>query len=230
MGSMVLLDLLGGVALLLWGLHMVHSGILRAFGPDLRLVLSKALRNRFSAFAAGVGLTALLQSSTATGLIASSFATDGVVGLVPALAIMLGVRSATCSTGLSASCWSRHSCVRSLSICRPGSPTMPSSRPSFISPSILPPPCSSSACSMAWRGTPVPRRIPCSTPPASWRPCAARTATSQTSLPRSPRGRSRIRFCRRQADRSHRYPPTDHRSSVCDPLALVFQISMMFLT
>ena len=34
MGSMVLLDLMGGVALLLWGLHMVHSGILRAFGPD----------------------------------------------------------------------------------------------------------------------------------------------------------------------------------------------------
>ena len=32
MGSMVLLDLMGGVALLLWGLHMVHSGILRAFG------------------------------------------------------------------------------------------------------------------------------------------------------------------------------------------------------
>ena len=36
MGSVVLLDLMGGVALLLWGLHMVHSGILRAFGPDLR--------------------------------------------------------------------------------------------------------------------------------------------------------------------------------------------------
>ncbi len=95
MGSMVLLDLLGGVALLLWGLHMVRSGILRAFGPDLRLVLSRALRNRFSAFAAGLGLTALLQSSTATGLIASSFATDGLVALVPALAIMLGANVGT---------------------------------------------------------------------------------------------------------------------------------------
>ena len=66
MGSMVLLDLMGGVALLLWGLHMVHSGILRAFGPDLRSLLAGALKNRFSAFAAGIGLTALLQSSTAT--------------------------------------------------------------------------------------------------------------------------------------------------------------------
>ena len=40
--------LMGGVALLLWGLHMVHSGILRAFGPDLRRLLSHALGNRFA--------------------------------------------------------------------------------------------------------------------------------------------------------------------------------------
>ena len=95
MGSLVLLDLMGGVALLLWGLHMVHSGILRAFGPDLRRLLSKALHNRFSAFAAGLGLTALLQSSTATALITSSFAAEGLVGLVPALAIMLGANVGT---------------------------------------------------------------------------------------------------------------------------------------
>src|SRR5580704_11604529 len=95
MGSLVLLDLMGGVALLLWGLHMVHSGILRAFGPDLRRLLAGALRNRFAAFAAGLGLTALLQSSTATALITSSFAAEGLVGLVPALAIMLGANVGT---------------------------------------------------------------------------------------------------------------------------------------
>src|SRR5436190_21643560 len=95
MGTMVLLDLMGGVALLLWGLHMVHSGILRAFGPDLRLLLAKQLNNRLTAFAAGLGLTALLQSSTATALITSSFAAEGLVGLVPALAIMLGANVGT---------------------------------------------------------------------------------------------------------------------------------------
>jgi phosphate:Na+ symporter len=95
MGSLVLLDLMGGVALLLWGLHMVHSGILRAFGPDLRLLLAKALRNRLTAFAAGLGLTALLQSSTATALITSSFTAEGLVGLVPALAIVLGANVGT---------------------------------------------------------------------------------------------------------------------------------------
>src|SRR5580700_7941373 len=95
MGSIVLLDLMGGVALLLWGLHMVLSGVLRAFGPDLRRTLSKALGNRFTAFAAGLGLTALLQSSTATGLMTASLAADGVVNLVPALAIMLGANVGT---------------------------------------------------------------------------------------------------------------------------------------
>src|SRR5215813_11843934 len=92
---MALLDLMGGVALLLWGLHMVHSGILRAFGPDLRHFLSKALSNRLAALAAGVGLTAVLQSSTATALIASSFAAEGLVGLVPALAVMLSANIGT---------------------------------------------------------------------------------------------------------------------------------------
>jgi phosphate:Na+ symporter len=95
MGTVVLLDLMGGVALLLWGLHMVHSGILRAFGPDLRLLLAQALNNRLSAFAAGFGLTALLQSSTATALITTSFTSEGLVSLVAALAIMLGANVGT---------------------------------------------------------------------------------------------------------------------------------------
>src|SRR6202453_1397326 len=95
MGSLVLLDLLGGVALLLWGLHMVLSGVLRAFGPDLRRILGRALRNRFAAFGAGLVLTALLQSSTATGLMTTSLVADGAVNLVPALAIMLGANVGT---------------------------------------------------------------------------------------------------------------------------------------
>jgi phosphate:Na+ symporter len=95
MGSLVLLDLMGGVALLLWGLHMVQTGILRAFGSELRHLLSKALGNRIAALAAGLGLTTLLQSSTATGLMTASFVTDGSVNLVPALAIMLGANVGT---------------------------------------------------------------------------------------------------------------------------------------
>jgi len=92
---MILLDLVGGVSLLLWGLHMIHSGIVRAFGSDLRRFLGAALRNRFLAFLAGLCVTALLQSSTATGLMTASFVTGGSVELVPALAIMLGANVGT---------------------------------------------------------------------------------------------------------------------------------------
>ena len=95
MGSLVLLDLMGGVALLLWGLHMVRSGIMRAFGSELRRLLSTALRNRVLALLAGIGVTALLQSSTATGLMMTSFAARGLVDLVPALAVMLGANIGT---------------------------------------------------------------------------------------------------------------------------------------
>jgi phosphate:Na+ symporter len=95
---MIIFDLMGGVALLLWGLHMVHSGIVRAFGSDLRRFLGTALRNRFLAFLAGMAVTALLQSSTATGLMTASFVTGGAMDLAPALAIMLGANVGTTLT------------------------------------------------------------------------------------------------------------------------------------
>src|SRR5215469_7067480 len=95
MTGLTILDLMGGVALLLWGLHMVQSGVLRAFGADLRQFLSKALHNRFRAFGFGLGVTAMLQSSTATALMTSSFAVSGLLALTPALAIMLGANVGT---------------------------------------------------------------------------------------------------------------------------------------
>ena len=56
------------MALLLWGIHMVQTGVERAFGPSLRRVLRTHLRNRLAAMASGLALCAVLQSSTATGL------------------------------------------------------------------------------------------------------------------------------------------------------------------
>lgn len=93
--TLTLIDLAGSIALLLWGLHMVQSGVQGAFGPHLRRFLERALRDRGRAFLAGVGVTAISQSSTATGLIATSFAAGGLVGLVPALAVMLGANVGT---------------------------------------------------------------------------------------------------------------------------------------
>lgn len=90
-----LIELSGFIALLLWGTHMVQTGIQRAFGTNLRAILGSALRNRFRAFFAGLGVTALLQSSTATGLMTAGFAADGLVALAPALAVMLGANVGT---------------------------------------------------------------------------------------------------------------------------------------
>ena len=91
-----LLDLAGSVALLLWGVHMVQTGIQRAFGArSAALCSARRCATGWRAFAAGLGVTAILQSSTATGLMVAGFAAGGAVALVPALAVMLGANVGT---------------------------------------------------------------------------------------------------------------------------------------
>jgi phosphate:Na+ symporter len=85
-----LLNLLAAIALLVWGTHIVRNGVLRVFGANLRQVLKRSTRHRSTAFAAGVGVTSVLQSSTATALLASSFVGQGLIRTSAALAMMLG--------------------------------------------------------------------------------------------------------------------------------------------
>jgi len=85
-----LLHLFGAVALLLWSLRMVRTGVMRAYGSQLRHWVGVAMTNRFRALGAGIVTSLLLQSSSATGLLTSSFVTRGMVGSAAALAIMLG--------------------------------------------------------------------------------------------------------------------------------------------
>ena len=89
------LNLAGSVGLLLWGVHMVQTGVQRAFGAKLRNFLGRTLNKPFRAFLAGIGVTAILQSSTATGLMVTGFAAGGLVDLVPGLAVMLGANVGT---------------------------------------------------------------------------------------------------------------------------------------
>ncbi len=94
-GTLVLLNLSGYVGLLLWGTHMVSTGVQRGYGTSLRRALERNLGNRWRAFLTGLGTTTLLQSSTATGLMATSFTAAGVIALAPALAVMLGANVGT---------------------------------------------------------------------------------------------------------------------------------------
>ena len=97
-GFHLMVEFVGAVALLLWGVRMVRTGMTRAFGAVLRRALSACSRNRFTAFGAGVFVTGLLQSSTATALLLSSFAGRGLVALPVALAVMLGANVGTAVT------------------------------------------------------------------------------------------------------------------------------------
>ena len=85
-----LLNLLAAIALLVWGTHIVRSGVLRVFGANLRQVLKRNVGSRGTSFAAGVAVTGLLQSSTATALLTSSFVSQGLITTAAALAVMLG--------------------------------------------------------------------------------------------------------------------------------------------
>lgn len=93
--TLVLISLSGYVGLLLWGTHMVSTGVQRGFGAALRRALERNLSGRWRAFFTGIGITALLQSSTAVGLMATSFTAAGVMALAPALAVMLGANVGT---------------------------------------------------------------------------------------------------------------------------------------
>ena len=90
-----LLNLLAAIALLVWGTQLVRTGILRVLGASLRNVLAKSVSNRFNAVMSGLGVTALVQSSTATALIVASFVGQGLMSLPSALAVMLGANLGT---------------------------------------------------------------------------------------------------------------------------------------
>ncbi len=89
-GSHLLLEIIGAAGLLLWGIRMARTSVMRAHGPRIRQWLPKRLKNRLVAFLSGVLAAAVLQSSTAVGVFIASLASLGVVPLPGGLAVMLG--------------------------------------------------------------------------------------------------------------------------------------------
>ena len=87
---LTLLNLLSAVTLLIWGTHIVRTGILRVYGTNLRHVIGQNVSKRMLAFVAGIVVTAMVQSSNATAMLVTSFVGQGLMTLTPALATMLG--------------------------------------------------------------------------------------------------------------------------------------------
>ena len=97
-GTEVFASFIGSVALLLWGVRMVRTGMTRAFGSTLRQIVATSTKTTLRAFFAGLGVTGLLQSSTATAVLLSSFSARGLIALPMALVMMLGANIGTTLT------------------------------------------------------------------------------------------------------------------------------------
>ncbi|MFK4808686.1 Na/Pi cotransporter family protein [Devosia sp. ZW T5_3] len=93
--TLLLIDLLGAAALLLWGLRLLKSGVSIALGARLRQFLASSTRNRFMAFGAGLLATLALQSSTAMAVMVGSFVAQAFVAPAMAQAVMLGANVGT---------------------------------------------------------------------------------------------------------------------------------------
>ena len=86
----LLIEILGSIALLLWGLRMVRTGVMRSYGTNLKRIARRSERRVIPALTSGLVVAALLQSSTATILIAASFAGQSLISISSAFVTMLG--------------------------------------------------------------------------------------------------------------------------------------------
>jgi len=98
MTTQLLLILFGGMALLLYGMQLTGEGLQRAAGARLRQILTHLTANRFAAALTGAGVTALIQSSTATTVMLIGFVQAGLLTLHQAMGIILGADVGTTFT------------------------------------------------------------------------------------------------------------------------------------
>ncbi|WP_429820809.1 Na/Pi cotransporter family protein [Ensifer sp. B1-9] len=96
--TIVMVNLFGAVALLLFGLSLVKDGVTRAFGARLRAGLAQGTNGPVRSFATGLVATLALQSSTATALMTASFVEKGLVRSRMAQIVLLGANVGTAMT------------------------------------------------------------------------------------------------------------------------------------
>lgn len=93
-----LLSLLGAVGLFLYGMKVMSEGLQKAAGDRLRNILSAMTRNRFSGLMTGFGITALIQSSSASTVMVVSFVNAGLMTLAQSMAVIMGANVGTTFT------------------------------------------------------------------------------------------------------------------------------------
>ena len=95
-----LFNMLGGLALFLYGMQMMSNGLEEAAGNRMKAILQKLTANRFLGVAVGAGITAVIQSSSATTVMVVGFVNSGMMTLSQAVWIIMGANIGTTVTGL----------------------------------------------------------------------------------------------------------------------------------
>ena len=93
------LSLLGGLALFLYGMQMMSSGLEAAAGDRMKEILEKLTSNRFLGVLVGAAITAVIQSSSATTVMTVGFVNAGMMSLTQAVWIIMGANIGTTITG-----------------------------------------------------------------------------------------------------------------------------------
>ncbi len=98
MGILQIFTLLGALGMFLYGMNLMSSGLQKAAGDRLRGFLSAMTSNPFKRVATGLGITALIQSSSATTVMVVSFVNAGLLTLVQAIGVIMGANIGTTVT------------------------------------------------------------------------------------------------------------------------------------
>ena len=99
MGITEIFGLLGGLALFLYGMQMMSDGLEDTAGNRMKKILEKLTANRFLGVAVGAGITAVIQSSSATTVMVVGFVNSGMMTLRQAVWIIMGANIGTTITG-----------------------------------------------------------------------------------------------------------------------------------
>lgn len=99
MGITCIMGLLGGLALFLYGMQMMSTGLEVAAGNKMKQILEKLTTNRFMGIGMGALITALIQSSSATTVMVVGFVNSGMMTLRQAVWIIMGANIGTTITG-----------------------------------------------------------------------------------------------------------------------------------
>ena len=98
MGILQIFTLLGAMGMFLYGMNLMSAGLQKAAGDRLRGFLSAMTSNPFKRVMTGVGITALIQSSSATTVMVVSFVNAGLLTLVQAIGVIMGANIGTTIT------------------------------------------------------------------------------------------------------------------------------------